>query len=59
VRSRHYDDWTVDSWRLDPRLRPLDADPSDEVAAPPLWKDIILAACIALLLWITAGLLLT
>lgn len=59
MRSRHYDDWTVESWRLEPRLRPLDADASEADGAPPLWKDVTLAACIALLLWVAAGMMLT
>jgi hypothetical protein len=59
VRSRHYDDdWTVESWRVEPKLRPIgdagtsvhDADP-----APPLWKDVTLASIIAALLWAAAA----
>src|SRR5687768_8432056 len=26
LRSRHYDDWTIESWRIEPRLRPRDVD---------------------------------
>jgi hypothetical protein len=59
VRSRHYDDWTVESWRLEPRLRPVDADARESDGNPPLWKDVTLAAIIALLLWIAAGMMLT
>ena len=39
MRSRHYDDWTVESWRLEPRMKPLDADASESDGHPPLWKD--------------------
>lgn len=59
MRSRHYDDWTVESWRIEPRLKPLDADASEREGHPPLWKDVTLAAVIALLLWVVAGMLLT
>jgi hypothetical protein len=59
VRSRHYDDWTVESWRLEPRLRPVDADAGESEGNPPLWKDVTLAVIIALLLWIAAGVMLT
>jgi hypothetical protein len=51
VSSRHYDDWTVESWRIEPRLRPVDADASDAELNPPLWKDLTLASVVALLLW--------
>ena len=59
MRSRHYDDWTVESWRLEPRLRPVDADAAQSGGNPPLWKDVTLAAIIAMLLWIAAGMMLT
>jgi hypothetical protein len=53
VSSRHYDDWTVESWRIEPRLRPLDTDASDD-RNPPLWKDLTLASIVAVLLWSAA-----
>ena len=60
MRSRHYDDWTVESWRLEPRLKPLDdAEAGERDGHPPLWKDVTLAAVIAVLLWAVAGMLLT
>ena len=59
MRSRHYDDWTVESWRLEPRLKPLDADAGESGGHPPLWKDVTLAVIIAALLWAAAGILLT
>ena len=57
MRSRHYDDWTVESWRLEPRLRPVDDDPDELEANPPLWKDLTLASIIALLLWVAAAMM--
>jgi hypothetical protein len=49
LRSRHYDDWTIESWRIEPRLRPLkDMDEADD--NPPLWKDLTLASVIAVVL---------
>jgi hypothetical protein len=59
VRSRHYDDdWTVESWRVEPKLRPIGeagTDASDADPAPPLWKDVTLASIIAALLWAAAA----
>jgi hypothetical protein len=55
VRSRHYDDdWTVETWRIEPKLRPAGDDVAelDDVEQnPPLWKDVTLASVIAALLW--------
>lgn len=51
MSSRHYDDWTVESWRIEPRLRPVDTDAPDAEQNPPLWKDLTLASIVALLLW--------
>lgn len=49
--TRHYDDWTVESWRIEPRLRPVDPDVDHADQNPPLWKDLTLAAIVAILLW--------
>jgi len=51
VSSRHYDDWTIESWRMEPRVRPMDADASECDPNPPLWKDLTLASVVAVLLW--------
>ena len=52
VRSRHYDDdWTVETWRIEPRLRPVEAEMDESDHNPPLWKDLTLASIIAALLW--------
>ena len=51
-----YDDWTIDSWRLEPRLHGLQIDdPPDSEVAPTLWKDLTLALAIAATLWMTAA----
>jgi len=56
VSIPHYDDWTIDRWRLEPRLQGLEIDdPPDSDAAPPLWKDVTLALAIAAALWMTAA----
>ena len=55
MRSRHYDDdWTVETWRIEPKLRPVGDDPAggeEPGQNPPLWKDVTLASIIAALLW--------
>ena len=56
MASRHYDDWTIESWRVEPRLRALDVDVTDVEQNPPLWKDLTLASIVALVLWGTAAL---
>jgi hypothetical protein len=53
VTSRNADEWTIERWRLEPRLRGLDFD--ERLLAeqsPPLWKDLTLAAALAILLWL-------
>ena len=55
LRSRHYDDWTVETWRIEPRLRPIESDMDEAASNPPLWKDLTLASIVAALLWIAAA----
>ena len=59
MRSRHYDDWTIERWRVEPRVRPNESDTHEVGANPPLWKDVTLASIIAGILWLTAAMLLT
>lgn len=48
--------WTIERWRLEPRLSGLEfEDATAPEAAPPLWKDLTLAAVLALLFWIAAA----
>jgi hypothetical protein len=56
VSIPHYDDRTIDRWKLEPPLRGLEIDdpPSSDVA-PPLWKDLTLAFVVAAALWLTAA----
>ncbi len=52
----HYDDWTIDRWRLEPKLHGLEIDdPPGPDVAPRLWKDLALALAVAAALWITAA----
>ena len=52
----NYEDWTIDRWRIEPRLRALDLEMADtEEKAPALWKDMTLASLVAVLLWIVAA----
>lgn len=52
MRSRNYDDSTIDRWRSEPHLRAFDLQMDDaEDQNPPLWKDVTPASIIALLLW--------
>lgn len=56
VRTRRYDDWTIDRWRVEPRLDGLKLDdPSPSDQAPPLWKDLTIASILAALLWAAAA----
>jgi hypothetical protein len=57
VRSRPYDDWTIESWRIEPRLRPSEVEMDEADHNPPLWKDVTLASVVAVLLWTAAALL--
>ena len=57
MRSRHYDDWTIESWRIDPRLRALETDIDEPDQTPPLWKDLTLASLLAAALWGAAAIL--
>ena len=59
MRTQRYDDWTIDSWRLEPRVRGLQLDePSASEQAPPLWKDLTIASVAAALLWAAAAMVL-
>jgi hypothetical protein len=57
LQSRHYDDWTIESWRIEPRLRALEVDIDEPDQNPPLWKDLTLASVIAALLWGAAAMI--
>lgn len=58
VTTRDYDEWTIDRWRLEPKLGSLELDDSPQVEqAPPLWKDLTLAVVVALGLWVVVVIL--
>jgi hypothetical protein len=51
----HVDDWTIERWKLEPRLHGPDLDDPNLDVAPPLWKDLTLALAVAAVLWLTAA----
>lgn len=56
VSTRNYDDWTIDRWRIEPRLNAFELDdPPDVEQAPTLWKDLTVASLVALVLWVVAA----
>jgi len=56
VSIPHYENWTVDRWKLEPKLDRLELDdPPMSDVAPPLWKDLTLALAVAAALWMTAA----
>ena len=51
-----YDKWTIDRWRLEPRLHGLEIDdPPESDTAPVFWKDVSVALAVAAVLWIAAA----
>ena len=52
LRARHYDDWTIERWRMEP-----DDRNTDEAANPPLWKDLTLASIVAAAVWTAAAII--
>ena len=55
MQTRH-DDLTIERWRLEPPVRGLEwGDLEEQDQAPALWKDVTLAALVALGLWIAAA----
>jgi hypothetical protein len=55
VTIRKADDWTIERWKTETRLvMPEFSDISVE-EAPPLWKDLMLASALAVLLWAAAA----
>ena len=56
MSTRHYDNWTIERWRIEPRLSGLEFEESPSAEqATPLWKDLTLASVLALLLWMAAA----
>lgn len=55
MHARNYDDWTIDRWRIEPRVRGVEFDVADpDERTPPLWQDLALASVMALMLWMVA-----
>ena len=55
MRIRNLNDWTIERWRTEPRLRVPEIEVEDAGENPPLWKDVTFASMIALLLWAMAA----
>ena len=49
------DDWTIERWRIEPRLADLEFDDVAPSEQPPLWKDLSVACAVAVLLWVAAA----
>jgi hypothetical protein len=58
MNSRNFDNWTIERWRLEPRISGLEFEDSPNAEqAPPLWKDFTLASVLAVVLWGTAAII--
>ena len=56
MSAHEFDNWTVNRWRLEPRIRGLEfEDLSNGESSTPLWKDLTLASVVAVLLWAVAA----
>jgi hypothetical protein len=56
MNPREFENWTVNRWRLEPRVQGLEfEDLSNGEPATPLWKDLALASVVAVLLWALAA----
>ncbi len=51
----NYDEWTIDHWRLEPRIKLLEIEVPTEPEIPPaFWKDVMTAALVVAALWAAA-----
>ncbi len=58
MSTRNSDDWTIDRWRNERRFNALEIDdPPGLEQVPTLWKDLTLVSVIAVVLWLTAAVL--
>lgn len=56
VSLPRYDEWTIEHWRLEPRLHGLEIDdPPESDTVPVFWKDVTLALAVAAVLWTAAA----
>ena len=55
---RKADEWTIESWKTEPRIIALEFSDTSVDQAPPLWKDLTLASALAVLLWGAAAVVL-
>ena len=56
MAPQNADEWTIERWRVEPRLVGLElVEPAMPDQAPPLWKDLTVASAVAILLWAAAA----
>jgi hypothetical protein len=59
MKASDTDNWTISRWRLEPRIHGLEfEDLTAGEQAPALWKDLMLASIVAVVLWTLAAMLL-
>jgi hypothetical protein len=49
------DEWIISRWQTRPPVWDSLEEQDERVAAPPLWKDLLVACGFALLLWAVAA----
>jgi hypothetical protein len=58
MNPRNYDKWTIERWRVEPRISGVEfEDSSASEQTPPLWKDLALASVLAVILWVMAAII--
>jgi hypothetical protein len=56
VSHPNYDEWTIDHWRVEPRLNLSEIyDPPEAEVTPAFWKDLTTAALVVAALWTAAA----
>lgn len=55
VSLPNYDEWTIDHWRLEPRIKLLEFEvPPEPEITPAFWKDLTTATLVVAALWAAA-----
>ena len=55
MTDRNAENWTIERWKTEPRLVGLEFSDAAVEQAPPLWKDLTLAAIFVLVLLLAAA----